>query len=79
MNLNDLRKQINTIPNPLTEDRTKVWFIDTTQRQILNDLIDKVERYESALKEIAEEPYGDADWLEIAIRYEGIAEDALKG
>lgn len=56
MNLVDLRKQINSMPNPYTEDRTKVWFIDATQRQRLNEVIDqaeKVERYEKALKRIA--------------------------
>lgn len=56
--------------NTLFYDEHTDWLIEQAE---------KVERYEKALKEIAEEPYENSDWSKIAFRYEMIAEDALKG
>lgn len=54
MDLENLKNQINTKPNPWTEDRTKVWFIDETQREILNELIDELEAWREGRIEIEE-------------------------
>lgn len=51
MNLEDLRRQINTKPDPWTKDRTKVWYICDTQRKLLNELIDELKAWREGTNE----------------------------
>jgi cell division FtsZ-interacting protein ZapD len=52
--------------------------LDEKRDKQVSELRKENERYRKALEEIVNVPYGDSDWLEIILKYESIAEDALK-
>jgi hypothetical protein len=50
MDFKELKNQIK--PNAWNYDKEKMWLLSRGQKDIVNELIDMVESYKSALKEI---------------------------
>lgn len=48
-------------------------------RQTVAEMVEMIERYGKALKQIVDMEYGDLEWSVITTIYEDISEDALKG